>query len=70
MDELSNVAIRTFFTGLIGPFFWIVATAIPLWLIRKLIPKAEWWLYTPISHVIRRLVARVRRGRQAILPRR
>lgn len=69
MDELSNVAIRTFLTGLIGPFFWILVTAIPLWLIRKYAPRAEWWLYTPLSQVIRRLVARVRAGRLTVLRR-
>lgn len=51
--------------GAIYPLFWLFALSIPLWLVRKYAPKAEWWLYTPISQVIRRLAGSLRSGSPA-----
>lgn len=45
--------------GVISIFFWLFALAVPLWLIRKFAPKAEWWFYTPLSKVIARLAGSV-----------
>lgn len=60
MDDLSlyralGVAFWVFMSGV------IVATAV--WAVRRFAPRsAQWWLLSPFSVVIRRLVARVRQG--------
>ena len=43
---------------LLIPLFWVIVLAVPLWLIRKFAPKAEFWLYSPLWTVIRRLAGR------------
>lgn len=58
MDRFLGVA----FWAIVGPLFWVLAMAIPLWLIRRYAPRAEWWLYTPLTRVIGRL-AGLTRGR-------
>jgi hypothetical protein len=45
----------------------VLATA--LWVTRKFFPRAEWWLFSPISRVIRRLAARARQGRPGLIRR-
>lgn len=40
------------------PIAWAVALGLVLWLVRLLAPKAEYWLFTPLTVVIRRLAAR------------
>lgn len=66
MDD--GTFLRTALGGMLAPLFWLVVLAVPLWLIRKYAPKAEWWLYTPLSKVIGRLAKRA--GRPRRLPRR
>lgn len=41
--------------GAIAPFFWLAAKTVPLWIVKKIAPGLEWWLYSPIDGVIRRL---------------
>lgn len=48
--------------GFIGAAFWLVALSVPLWLVRKFAPRAEWWLYTPLWTVIARLARTARRA--------
>jgi hypothetical protein len=47
------------------PIFWGVTLGLALWLVRRLIPKAEFILFGNITAVIRHLAARVRQARQA-----
>lgn len=56
MDRFLGVA----FWAIVGPLFWVLAMAIPLWLIRRYAPRAEWWLYTPLTRVIGRLAGSTR----------
>lgn len=55
MDD--GAFLRTAIGAAIGPLFWIVATAVPLWLIRRYAPRLEFWLYSPLSKVIGRLAS-------------
>lgn len=50
---------------LLIPLFWVVALTVPLWLIRRFAPSAEFWLYSPLLTVIRRLAALARQGYRA-----
>ena len=38
---------------LMAPFFWFVVLGLALWVTRRLFPKAEWWLFSPVSTVWR-----------------
>lgn len=53
----DGTLLRTAIGGFLGPLFWLVALSVPLWLIRKFAPKLEWWFYSPLSGVIRRLAS-------------
>lgn len=55
MDRFYGAAI----VGAIWPFFWLIALAVPLWLLRKYWPRGEYWLYSPLSKVISRLATRL-----------
>lgn len=55
-NDLTRQLIKGVFFGIAYPLFWLCALAVPLWLVRKYIPKAEWWLFSPITGVIRRLI--------------
>jgi hypothetical protein len=46
--------------GLIGPFFWLIVLSVCLWLTRKLFPKAESWLFAPLSVTVRRVLRAIR----------
>lgn len=50
-------AVVTFFSF----FFWMFALATALWLVRKLMPRAEPYLFRPITVVLKDLLRR-RRG--------
>lgn len=63
MDEYRFLGVAVM--GLVSVFFWLFALAVPLWLIRKFAPKAEWWFYTPLSKVIARLAAPVLQAMRA-----
>lgn len=54
---MGDVLLRTAIGGFLAPLFWLVVLAVPLWLIRKFAPRAEWWLYSPLSKVIARLAS-------------
>lgn len=68
MEFDSYKFLGTVIVGAIAPFFWLVAVAVPLWLVRRYAPRAEWWLMSPISKVIGRLASSaleaVRQARQ------
>lgn len=69
MDENSLIrAASVAFIFAVKPFALILVMGTALWLTRKLFPRAESWLFSPITDVIRRLAARARRGRQEALP--
>lgn len=53
----------------LAPLLLGAITACVLWALRRFAPRAEWWFFSPLSLVIRRLVARALRGRLVVLPR-
>ena len=46
--------------GFLAPFFWLVVLSVALWLTRKLFPRAESWLFDPISFTAGRAVRLLR----------
>ena len=53
----------------VSVFFWFLALAVPLAMIRRFAPSLEWWLYSPMSVLIASLSRSVRQEFQAILKR-
>lgn len=51
---------KYFVAGLLQPFFWLITLSIALWLTRKFIPRAEYWLFTPISRIVWQTIRRLR----------
>lgn len=54
--------------GVMAPLFWVLVFAVPLWLTRKLFPRAEKYLFGPLYNVgwlmgraVRRVFLAVRR---------
>jgi hypothetical protein len=64
-DFWRSASIAFFFA--VKPFLLVVLLAVPLWLVRKWFPRAEFWLFSPLGSVIRRLAGRARRDRTAQL---
>jgi type IV secretory pathway VirB3-like protein len=52
---------------LVKPFLLVVLLAVPLWLVRKYVPSAEFWLFSPLSRVIRRLTGFDRQESRSVL---
>jgi hypothetical protein len=46
----------------LAPVLWLLARATVLWLLRMVTTNPDWWANAPLSHVIRRLGSRMRRG--------
>ncbi len=40
--------------GILGPLFWLLVLSTALWLTRRLFPRAESWLFAPLSETIAR----------------
>jgi hypothetical protein len=40
--------------GIIGPLFWLLVLSTALWLTRRFLPRAESWLFAPLSQTIAR----------------
>lgn len=53
-----------FLGGMLRVLFWPLTLALLLWAIRRLFPRAEFWLFSPIGTVAKRLLQRLRAGRQ------
>jgi hypothetical protein len=67
MDDYRLIGIA--FMAVASVFFWLVALAVPLALIRRFFPSMEWWFYSPVSVVIANLARLARQGFRAILKR-
>jgi hypothetical protein len=42
--------------GFLQPFFWLVVLGLALWITRRLFPRAERWLFDPLSVTVRRAI--------------
>ena len=49
--------------GFLAPFFWLIVLSGALWLTRKLFPRAESWLFAPLSVTVGRAIRSLRRSR-------
>lgn len=54
---------------ILWPLLIAAFVAVLLWAVRRFAPKAEWWLFSPMSGVIQRLAGRVRREAPSVPPR-
>ena len=54
-DDVSREFLVAMGGNIIRVVFWLVVPATFLWLVRRFAPRAESWLFAPISQVIRRL---------------
>jgi len=43
---------------LLAPIYWLIVLSVALWITRRFFPRAEWWLFSPISTVLKRLLHR------------
>lgn len=49
--------------GFLAPLFWLLVLSLALWLTRRYLPKAESWLFAPLSVTVRRAIRHLRHPR-------
>lgn len=52
---IMDSVIGTSIVAALWPFLWVFATALVLWVIRRFLPRLEWWANAPLGAVIARL---------------
>lgn len=50
--------------GALAPFFWLLVLGLALWLVRRLFPRAESWLFAPLGVTVRRAAQHLRSRRR------
>ena len=63
--------VGTLLGAALAPLFWVLVLAVPLWLVRRLAPNAEFWLFRvrvtyAIGYALGRLTRLLRRAQAAV----
>lgn len=45
---------KNLIAGLLAPFFWLIVLSLSLWVTRRFFPRAESWLFAPLTVTLRR----------------